>query len=81
MRTTIELPDPLYRQVKAQAALEGVPMKALVRRLVERGMAAPAEPPIPSARSSLPTLSIGRPLAAGDLSNAGLFELADEGDA
>ena len=39
MRTTIDLPDSLYRTLKARAALEGLPMKDLVRRLVERGLA------------------------------------------
>lgn len=80
MRTTIELPDPLYRQVKAKAALEGVSMKSLVQRLVERGLAMPAEPAAVGKRSVLPSISIGNPLPVTELSNAGLFELMDEGE-
>jgi hypothetical protein len=30
MRTTVELPDDLFRQVKARAALQGRPLKDLV---------------------------------------------------
>ena len=43
MRTTIDLPDTLYRHIKARAALEGVPVKTLVGNLLQRGLAA-AEP-------------------------------------
>lgn len=80
MRTTIELPDPLYRQVKAKAALEGVPMKMLVQRLVERGLAMPSEPAAAGKRSVLPSISIGNPLPVAEPSNAGLFELMEEGE-
>jgi hypothetical protein len=77
MRTTIELPDSLYRQVKAKAALEGVPMKTLVQRLVEDGLAAPAAPHPAMPRSAPPTLSIGQRLPERLMSNAALFELAE----
>ena len=30
MKTTLEIPDPLFRQVKARAAMEGVKLKDLV---------------------------------------------------
>jgi hypothetical protein len=30
MKTTVELPDPLYRQLKARAALEGQTVKAFL---------------------------------------------------
>lgn len=78
MRTTIELPDSLYRQVKAKAALEGVPMKTLVQRLVEHGLATPLEPQRAAPRSAPPTLSIGQRMPAKLLSNAALFELAED---
>jgi hypothetical protein len=80
MRTTIELPDPLYRQVKAKAALEGVPMKALVQRLVERGLDMPDEAAPARKRSALPSISVGNPLPVVAPSNAGLFELMEEGE-
>ena len=36
MRTTIELPDPLFRKAKATAALRGSTMKELVVHAIER---------------------------------------------
>lgn len=36
MRTTIDLPDPLFRKAKALAALQGSSMKDLIVRAVER---------------------------------------------
>ena len=52
-------------------------MKDLVRRLVERGLArAPVGGGVPQ-RSACPSLSLGQPLPAGLLSNAGLFDLLD----
>jgi len=76
MRTTIDLPDALYRTLKARSALEGLPMKDLVRRLVERGLAgALTLSSVP--RSACPSISLGQPLPAGLLGNANLFDLLD----
>lgn len=78
MRTTLDLPDPLLRQLKAKAALEGTTLKELMRRLVERGLSAPHEP-IPSAAApKLPSIKLGKPLNLRRPSNAALFELLDE---
>jgi hypothetical protein len=38
MRTTIELPDELFRRVKARAATEGVKLKDLITEYVEQGL-------------------------------------------
>ena len=35
MRTTIDLPDALFRQTKATAALRGTSMKELIARAIE----------------------------------------------
>jgi hypothetical protein len=35
MRTTVDLPDDVYRQVKAKAALDGTSIKAFMLRAVE----------------------------------------------
>lgn len=78
MRTTIDIPDALYRELKAKAALEGLPMKYLVRRLVERGLGAPSAGRGLPARSEVPSLSAGRPLPTGHFGNAALFELLDD---
>lgn len=36
MRTTIDIPDALYRRLKARAAAEGQPAKALILKAVEQ---------------------------------------------
>lgn len=38
MRTTIDLPDSLFRQVKARAALDGLKLKELITLFVEDGL-------------------------------------------
>jgi hypothetical protein len=43
MRTTLELPDPLFARLKARAASERVTLKQLLRSYVEQGLSnAPA---------------------------------------
>lgn len=79
VRTTLDLPDPLLRQLKAQAALEGTTLKRLIREAIERGLAVPAAPvKAARARSSLPSIKIGHPLRAKWVSNATLAELLDK---
>ncbi|WP_448566757.1 hypothetical protein [Thermus sp.] len=38
MRTTLDLPDPLYRRLKLQAAKEGKTLRELVIRYLEEGL-------------------------------------------
>lgn len=81
MRTSLDLPDPLFRHLKARAALEGRSLRELVVSLLERGLTAPA--PLPPSESPMPTAApsvrLGAPmaLAADQLSNAALSELLD----
>jgi hypothetical protein len=42
MRTTIEIPDDLFRKAKAQAALEGVQLRDLIERGLRLALADPA---------------------------------------
>ena len=44
MRTTLDLPAPLFRTLKARAALQGCTLKSLVLDYVERGLREPAPP-------------------------------------
>jgi hypothetical protein len=41
MRTTVDIPDPVYRQLKSQAALRGCSVKELILRGVETELARP----------------------------------------
>ena len=59
MRTTIDLPDDMFRALKARAALSGVPLRELVRRLLEQGLQVPGGgPPQSSGRHSPPPVII-----------------------
>ena len=44
MRTTVDIPDPLYRQLKGKAASEGRSVKELILRGVEQELRGPASP-------------------------------------
>jgi NRPS condensation-like uncharacterized protein len=80
MRTSLDIPDDLFRHLKARAALEGSTLRDLVLSLVERGMAAPAPTPAEDAPAALPSVRLGAPLALrkNALSNAHLAELLEE---
>lgn len=45
MRTTIDMPDDLFRKTKAVAALRGSSMKDLIIQAVEREVTSVAPPP------------------------------------
>ena len=86
MRTTIDLPDELLRQVKARAALDGLKLKDLIARYVAQGLAGAEEPPASDTatrrqRSPLPVIpraSTGKPIPA--LSKAELAQIELEED-
>lgn len=81
MRTTIDLPDHLFRRVKARAALDGTTLKELVTRFVEQGLRR-GTPSSSSAterqRSHLPVVrsATGKPLP--DLTHADLQAILEE---
>jgi hypothetical protein len=82
MRTTIDLPDELLRQVKAKAALSGLRLKDLITRYVEQGLrGASPTPPLRRRRSELPVAraATGSPLRS--LCNADIQRLLDEEEA
>ncbi len=79
MRTTIDLPDTLYRQIKARAALQGLPVKTLVGDLLQRGLAASdAQVKARPSRSLPPSVEVSVPFPLRHPTNAALFELLDE---
>ena len=39
MRTTVDLPDPLYKRVKAEAALRGMKLRDFITRALEHALA------------------------------------------
>jgi hypothetical protein len=79
MRTTIDLPDHLFRQVKARAALDGLRLKDLITRFVEQGLRQEALPSTePRRRSELPVVrgAAGRTLP--DLTSAEIHRILEE---
>jgi len=78
MRTTLELPDPLFARLKARAAHEQVTLKQLLRSYVEQGLN--TTPPAAAAQrtaESLPQLHSSLSIPSHNLSNATLFEMLD----
>ena len=58
MRTTIDLPDDLYRKTKALAALRGSSVKDLVIRALERDVSPTTTKGIPGHRVKLPLMHL-----------------------
>jgi hypothetical protein len=74
MRTTIDMPDALYRKTKAIAALRGASMKDVIIRAVEREVTTKPAANVGKRRSQLPLIksSNGRKI---DLTNFDFDEL------
>ena len=58
MRTTLDLPDPTFRKLKAEASLRGLKLKEIVREFIESGLASGrmGEPSPVIRRSKLPLI-------------------------
>lgn len=84
MRTTLDLPDPLFRELKAQAARQSVKMKDLIARYIEAGLYGrfPAVPgSAVSGRSPIPIARRATGQAIPAMSNARMQQILDEDDA
>ena len=55
MRTTLDLPDPILRELKTRAARNGQSLKSLLNDLIQRAMTLPLIPP--AQQSGLPVLT------------------------
>ena len=91
MRTTIDIPEPLLRRVKAEAALQGLRLKDFVRHALQRHLADGRHPPEPAGVSVLDAQELGAnctfPLITGaagpamrELGGDGARKLLDEED-
>ncbi len=81
MRTTVDLPDDLYRTLKARAGLNGVTLRQLVRRLLEQGLYSPTGDRGQARRHDPPPVIIrprGVPIPA--MSRAELMRMEEEED-
>ena len=78
MRTTLELPDPLFARLKARAASERVTLKQLLHMYVEQGLStSPERAGLTRSAATLPRLDGTLAIEAQQFSNAALFELLD----
>ncbi len=71
MRTTVDIPDPLYRELKRKAANEGRTVKELILRGVEQELRGRRRR---GKRVSLPIVSSKTP-GTLDLDNENIFEI------
>jgi hypothetical protein len=82
MRTTIDLPDELYRALKVRAVLRSTTLRELTRELLEQGLRQPdtAAPPPQGRREPPPVIAplVGVPIPA--LTRAELRRLDEEVD-
>jgi hypothetical protein len=72
VRTTVDIPDPLYRELKGKAASEGRSVKDLILRSVEQELKSRRSRS--KRRVSLPIVPSKRP-GTLNLDNAKIFEL------
>jgi hypothetical protein len=73
MRTTLDLPDPLFRQLKAYAAARGLKLKDVLQRAVENELAGRKRGG-PARRVKAPILPSKQP-GVLNLTNAKIDEL------
>ena len=79
MRTNIDFPDAILRELNARAAVESTTLTHLVLALVEQGLRnSDSKAARRSKRSPLPALSLNRPLAIRNFTNARLFEVMND---
>jgi hypothetical protein len=59
MRTTIDIPDETYRDLKVKAAQEGTPVRQIVLRGIQRELEGAGEKPV--RKLQLPLIRSSRP--------------------
>lgn len=71
MRTTLDLPDSLFRELKAQSAMRGLKLKEFVAELLQSGLATQSSAPRPESRprSPLPVIRKATGVRHSALSN------------
>jgi hypothetical protein len=83
MRTTLDLPDETFRQLKAQAALSGLKLKELVTQLIQRGLSTGEQTTVTAQQPECPPVAIkrvpGSPLTPA-LTNTQLYAILDTAD-
>ena len=74
MRTTIDIPDEMYRELKSRAALEGATVKALLLQGVKAALASKKAPKV--RKLKLPLIRAREP-GTLHLTNKMIYDLID----
>ena len=82
MRTSLDLPDALFKHLKARAALEGRTLRDLVIELVERGLNTRQVVDPQQRFMSRPLVGNAAPMAlpSDKFSNADLYDVMNKDD-
>ncbi len=82
MRTTIDLPDELFREAKTRAVQQGTTLKNLMTHYIRSGLGAPGACPPPTRRSPPPVAIHRNPGEARSpaLTNRQLSAILEEED-
>jgi hypothetical protein len=82
MRTTLDLPDPLFKHLKTRAAQEGRTLRDLVVALVEKGLTARDMVDAQQRFQARPVVgtTLTTNLSADSFTNANLSELLNHDD-
>jgi len=81
MRTTLDLPDPIFRQLKAESALRGLKLKDLVADLIQTGLHRQSTDGAKHSRSPLPRIRNASGTTHPSLSNQELDSILTREDA
>jgi hypothetical protein len=76
MRTTLEIPDDLFRRAKSKSALLGISLKDYISSALERELESPARRESKSRRVKLPLIHSKKP-GMLRLTNAEIEDLLD----
>ncbi len=77
MRTTIDVPDPVFRSMKSLAARKGQSLKEFVVRAIEREVSRAQRPGPARSAVRLPLVPSKHPGALRSLTNAEIEDLLD----
>lgn len=80
MRTTLDIPDPLMREVKARAALEGLKLKEYFANVVQAALKSPVGVPGAVQRSPAPVFQRVRAKPMPAMGSAQLNAILDAED-
>ena len=72
MRTTVDLPDPVFRQIKSLAALRGITLREFILSAVEQSLR--SKPAVEEYQVELPVIPSKRP-GTLSLTNAEIEDL------